>query len=110
MRKILFSAIALVAFTATGMAGEKPKEDVKTVNPASSFEVANAIICFHNTETSMAGEIPKEEVKTVTTVNCFQVANALICLHDTEGFWDWVFTYFTIYSNCVESQKNSKIN
>jgi hypothetical protein len=74
MRKMLFSAIALVAFTASSMAGEKPKEEVKTVNPACSFEVTNA----------------------------------LICLHDTEGFWDWVFTYFTIYSNCVESQKNSK--
>ena len=50
MRKMLFSAMALVAFTATSMAGEKPKEDVKTVIKTDCKQVANALIGLHETD------------------------------------------------------------
>ena len=81
MKKMIFSAVALVAFSFAGMANEVEEKKVE-VKPET-----------------------KKEDKVIVKANCVEVANALMILHPEA--WGNVFTYVgtwaIIYSNCQAS-------
>jgi hypothetical protein len=83
MRKMVFSAIALTAFSFAGMASEIEERKV---------EVKTTEINYN-----------KEIVKT----NCVEVANALMILHPEAWFDPFTFvgTWAIIYSNCKASNQ-----
>jgi hypothetical protein len=81
MKKMIFSAVALIAFSFAGMANEIEEKKI---------EVELKI---------------KKENKEVVKANCVEVANALMILHP-EAWGDaftYVGTWVIIYSNCQAS-------
>lgn len=83
MRKMVFSAIALTAFSFAGMASEieEKKVEVKKTKNINT--------------------------KKIVTTNCAEIANALMILHPEAWFDPFTFvgTWTIIYSNCKASTR-----
>ena len=85
MKKVFFTAIAMIAFSSVSMANTIADEEVVTEEKK---------------------EVVFEKEDKLVKTDCAMVANALIGLHETEGLWDYVITWVTIYNNCESTNTN----